>query len=156
LLSEKEYGDFEMEYEFKLGPQGNSGLALRTPAKGDPAFDGLEMQMADFRYNPKAKDSELTAGLYRAVAPTKQVYKPEEWNRVRVKLEGPRVQVELNGELVQDIDLAKFETTVPRHDGTPALALKDRPLRGRIGFQELSRGGSHVLIRNARIRELAK
>src|SRR5215216_5256651 len=83
LLSEKEYADFEMEYEFKLGPQGNSGLALRAPAKGDPAFDGLEMQMADFRYNTKAKDSELTAGLYRAVAPTKQVYKPEEWNKVR-------------------------------------------------------------------------
>jgi hypothetical protein len=25
LMSEKEYGDFELEYEFKLGPQGNSG-----------------------------------------------------------------------------------------------------------------------------------
>jgi hypothetical protein len=156
LISEKDYGDFEIQYEFKLGPMGNSGLALRAPAKGDPAFDGLEMQMADFRYNTKAKDSELTAGLYRAVAPVKQVYKPEEWNRVHVKLQGTKVWVELNGEVVQDIDLAKFEATVPRHDHTLAPALKDRPTKGRIGFQELSRGDSHVLIRNAKIRELER
>jgi hypothetical protein len=153
LISEKDYGDFELEYEFKLGPLGNSGLAVRAPAHGDPAFDGLEMQMADLRYNPKAKDSELTGGFYRAVAPTQQLYQPEEWNRVRVKLEGTRATVELNGKTVQDIDLAKFEAPVSRHDGTAAPALKDRPLKGRIGFQELSRGGSHVLIRNAKIRE---
>src|SRR6185503_9345898 len=65
LMSEKEYGDFEIQYEFKLGERGNSGLALRAPMKGDPAFDGMELQMADFRYNPEARDSELTGGLYR-------------------------------------------------------------------------------------------
>lgn len=156
LMSESEYGDFELRYEFKLGPTGNSGLALRAPLKGDPAFDGMEMQMADLRYNPKAKDSELTAGIYRAVAPTKQLYKPEEWNTVRVRLEGSRLQIELNSELVQDIDLSTFEATVARHDGTPAPALRDRPRKGRIGFQELSRGGSHVQIRGAQIRRLGK
>ena len=52
LLSEKEYGDFELEFEFKLGETGNSGCALRAPLYGDPAFDGMELQMADFRYNP--------------------------------------------------------------------------------------------------------
>src|SRR5687767_10616287 len=31
LMSEKPYTDFELEYEFKLGPTGNSGLALRAP-----------------------------------------------------------------------------------------------------------------------------
>jgi hypothetical protein len=155
LMSEKEYGDFEIEYEFKLGPKGNSGLALRAPMKGDPAFDGMEMQMADLRYNPQAKDSELTAGLYRAVAPTKQLYKPEEWNRVRVRLAGMKIKVELNGEVVQDLDLAKQEGEVLRHNGKPAPTIKDRPARGRIGFQELSREAGHVMIRGARIRELA-
>src|SRR4026207_849866 len=80
LMSEKEYGNFILEYDFRLGERGNSGCALRAPLKGDPAFDGLELQMADFRYNPQAKDSELTGGLYRAIAPRKQVYKPTEWN----------------------------------------------------------------------------
>lgn len=154
LMSEKEYGDFILEYEFKLGPTGNSGCALRAPLKGDPAFDGMEMQMADFRYNPKAKDSELTGGVYRAVAPTKQIYKPEEWNTVRIELIGSKLKIVMNGETVQDIDLANFGETVLRHDGKPAPALKDRPRRGHIGFQELSRDGSHVLIRGARVKEL--
>ena len=151
LMSEKEYGDFVLEYEFKLGPRGNSGLALRAPLRGDPAFDGMEMQMADFRYNEQAKDSELTGGIYRALAPVKQVYKPEEWNAVRVTLAGARLTVVLNGETIQERDVEKFDATVPRHDGTPAPAIKDRPRTGHIGFQELSRDGSHVLIRGARI-----
>ena len=67
-MSEKEYSDFILEYEFKLGQRGNSGLALRAPMKGDPAFDGMELQMADYRYNTSAKESELTGGLYRALS----------------------------------------------------------------------------------------
>lgn len=156
LMSEKEYGDFVLEFEFKLGPQGNSGCALRAPMHGDPAFDGLEIQMADLRYNPAAEPSELTAGVYRAAAPSEQLYQPEEWNAMRIELRGPKLKVELNGRVVQDIDLDDFVRPVPRHDGTMAKPLKDRPRKGRIGFQELSRGGSHTLIRNARIRELAK
>src|SRR3712207_4723613 len=51
LMSEKEYGDFVLEFDFKLGEQGNSGCGIRFPPKGDPAFDGIEVQMADARYN---------------------------------------------------------------------------------------------------------
>jgi len=43
---------------------------------------------------------------------------------------------------------------VKRHNGTDAPPVKDRPRKGHIGFQELSRGGDHVQIRNARIRAL--
>jgi hypothetical protein len=151
LLSKLEYGDLELQFEFKLGEQGNSGLALRAPLDGDPAFDGIELQMADLRYNPEAKDSELTGGLYRAVAPRKQVYKPTEWNRYQVTLRGSRLRVRLNGELIQDLDLDEQTQLVKRHDGSDAPPIKDRPRRGHIGFQELSRGGAHVLIRKARI-----
>lgn len=157
LMSEKEYGDFILEYEFKLGETGNSGLALRAPMKGDPAFDGMELQMADFRYNPKAKDSELTGGLYRALAPTKQIYRPTEWNRYHVELRGSHILVILNGEKIQDADLNLQTTEVRRHDHTLAAPLRDRPRRGHIGFQELSRGNiPHVMIRNARIQELGQ
>jgi 3-keto-disaccharide hydrolase len=153
LLSDKEYGDFELEFEFKLGEMGNSGCALRAPMRGDPAFDGMELQMADFRYNPQARDSELTGGLYRAIAPKKQVYRPTEWNRYHIALKGDRIQVELNGEAILDVDLSKETARVKRHDGTDAPPLADRPRKGRIGFQELSRD-SHVQIRNARIKVL--
>ncbi len=154
LMSEKEYGDFILEYEFKLGERGNSGLAIRAPMKGDPAFDGMELQMADFRYNEEAKDSELSGGLYRALAPTKQVYKPTDWNSYRVELRGSRIVVILNGEKIQDADLSAYTEPVKRHDNTLAPPLKDRPRKGHIGFQELSRGGGQVMIRNARIKVL--
>ena len=154
LLSEKEYGDFELEFEFKLGETGNSGCALRVPLYGDPAFDGMELQMADFRYNTQAKDSELTGGIYRAIAPTKQVYKPTEWNKYHVLLKGPRLKVVLNGETIQDLNLDEQTQSVKRHNGSDAPPVKDRPRKGHIGFQELSRGAEHAMIRNVRIKVL--
>lgn len=154
LMWERELGDFEIEFEFLLGQVGNCGLALRAPMKGDPGFEGMELQMADYRYNPRASDSELTGGIYRSLAPTKQAYKPTDWNTYRIKLVGSKLWVELNGVVVQDVDLATLETPVPRHDGTMASPLKDRPRRGHIGFQHLSRRDEPVEIRNARIRIL--
>jgi 3-keto-disaccharide hydrolase len=154
LMSEEEYGDFILEWEFKLSETGNSGCALRAPMRGDPAFDGMEVQMADFRYNPQAKDSELTGGIYRAIAPTKQVYKPTEWNRYQVSLKGSHLKVVLNGETIQDLNLDEQNQEVKRHDGKPAPPVKNRPRKGHIGFQELSRGDSPVQIRNARIKVL--
>jgi hypothetical protein len=158
LISEKEYGDFELEFEWKIGPQGNSGCGLRFPAAGDPAFDGLELQMVDPRYFPAGHislPSELTGGLYRAVAPSAtNAFKPEDWNKYQVKLVGSKVTVKLNDKQVLDYDLNDHTTIVKRHNGQDATPLKDRPRRGHIGFQELSRGGGHVEIRNARIKEL--
>jgi len=152
LVSDAKYGDFILEFEIKLGELGNSGLALRAPLRGDPAFDGMEMQVADYRYNTSAKDSELTGGIYRAVAPTKQVYKPTEWNVFHVELKGDHLKAMLNGELIQDIDLSQQDQTVKRHDGSTAPTVKDRPRRGHIGFQFLSRDGVPVQIRGARIK----
>src|SRR5678816_3330146 len=45
LVSPREYGDFVLEFEWKLPERGNSGCGLRFPTEGDPAFDGLELQM---------------------------------------------------------------------------------------------------------------
>lgn len=157
LVSDREYSDFILEFEWKLGPRGNSGCGLRFPPKGDPAFDGLELQMVDPRYYPpdmKVLPEELTAGLYRAVAPRRQLFQPEAWNRYRVTCQGPKVTVVLNGETVLDVNLDEQTKLPKRHDNTNAPPLKDRPRRGHIGFQELSREGGHVEIRNARIREL--
>ena len=154
LLSEKTYADFILEFDFLLGERGNSGCALRAPLAGDPAFDGIEVQMADVRYNPQASESELTGGLYRAVAPRQQVYRPTEWNHYRITCRGAMVTVDLNGTRILGVDLDKETTVVKRHDGTDAPPLKARPRRGHIGFQELSSGDSRVRIRNARITEL--
>ncbi len=158
LVSEKEYGDFELRFEWKIPERGNGGCGLRFPSKGDPAFDGIELQMVDPRYYgdeaPQIPPSELTGGLYRAVAPSRQLYKPGEWNAYAVTLRGPQVVVILNGETIQKVNLDEETIPVTRHDGSPAPPLKERPRKGRIGFQELSRGGGQVMIRGARIKEL--
>lgn len=157
LVSEKEYGDFVLEFEWKLGERGNSGLALRAPLFGDPAFDGLELQMVDPRYYPadmKVSPDELTASLYKAVAPKEQMFKPTDWNKYEVTCQGPRLKVVLNGKTVLDVNLDEQTRGTKRHDNTDASPLKDRPRKGHIGFQELSRGGAHVMIRNARIKVL--
>ena len=152
LMWEREVGDFDLTFEFRLGRRGNSGLALRAPLAGDPAFDGIELQMADRRYNPDATPAELTGGLYRALAPTEQVYKPETWNRYEISLHGTRLFVRLNSIPIQDVDLAGQTNVVQRHDGRDVPPLRDRPKRGHLGFQELSRDDGHVEIRQAQIR----
>lgn len=154
LMSEREYTNFILKYDFRLGTQGNSGCALRAPLSGDPAFDGMELQMADLRYNPQAKPSELTGGIYRAIRPDMQVYKPTQWNSVEVRLMGPRLRVTLNGQLIHDLNLDEQSQSVKRHNGASAPPVKSRPRKGHIGFQELSRGNSQVQIRNARIKVL--
>ena len=157
LVTEKEYGDFELEFEWKLGKRGNSGCGLRFPDYGDPAFDGMELQMVDPRsYPPEmtVPPNELTGGLYRVVPPSAQALKPEAWNKYRVKMVGPKVNVELNGQKVLDLSLTNYTEKVKRHNDDDAEPLKSRPTKGRIGFQELSRDGGHVEIRNVRIRVL--
>jgi hypothetical protein len=154
LVSKELYSDFVLDFEWKLPERGNSGCGLRFPDKGDPAFDGLEVQMVDERYN-EGKDGpdKLTGALYKAIAPKKQVYKPTEWNHYTITAKGPRITVVLNGETIQDVNLDEQKEGIKRHDDSPAPPLKDRPRKGHIGFQELSRGGdgAHVMIRNARI-----
>jgi hypothetical protein len=60
----------------------------------------------------------------------------------------------LNDEVIQDLNLNEQNQEVKRHNGALAPPVKDRPRKGHIGFQELSRGGAHALIRNARIKVL--
>jgi hypothetical protein len=157
LVSDKLYSDFILKFDFKLGDRGNSGCGLRFPDAGDPAFDGLEIQMVDPRYFPpenKPLASELSGAIYRAIEPKKQVFKPNAWNSYEITLKGTSAKVVLNGETIVETNLHSITTTLKRHNGQDVVPMKERPLKGHIGFQELSRGGDHVQIRNARIKEL--
>ena len=153
LVSAREYGDFILDFEFRLGESGQGGVGLRFPMAGDPAFEGLEVQMVDPRFygtNYTGQPWELTGALFKAVAPTVDAYKPMEWNHYTIECRGSSVSVTLNGKKVIDVDLTRVTDAPPR--GKP---LAQRPRRGRIGFQEVSRGTGRVEIRNARIQVLA-
>lgn len=152
LISEREYQDFVMECEFRLGERGNAGFAFRFPPVGDPSVTGFEVQWVDPRfygtnYTPRA--GELSGAISYALAPTKNPYRPGQWNRCLVSCIGTRLIVELNGQAVIRTDL-----NAQTHAPTQGRALAQRPHRGRIGFQDVGRGAGRLEIRNARLRAL--
>jgi membrane-bound inhibitor of C-type lysozyme len=165
LLSERQYGDFILELEFKFrngGKSGNGGVALRAPLRGDPAYDGLELQITDPRYEysyfPGASNAQLTGALYLVSAAKEQAYLQGEWNHYRIEMRGAKVEVWLNRKLVQDVDLDTLTQPAKRHgEGQELLDAPSgaaRPRRGHIGFQDLSESGEVLLFRNVRIAEL--
>lgn len=152
LVSEREYGDFVLEFEFRLGERGQSGVGLRFPIQGDPAVEGLEIQLVDPRYfgtNTPTPPRDGSGAVYQAVAPATQRYRPNAWNSCRIACQGAQVSVTLNGQEVNRLNLDEQEAPLDR--GQP---LSRRPRRGHLGFQEVSRGTGVVEIRGARIQVL--
>lgn len=97
LRTEREYGDFILEFEYSI--QGNSGVFLRSGLERNPAFTGYEMQILSDAGRPPTKGS--AGGLYDVVAATKNMSRPAgEWNQVRITYQGTRIQIVWNGELV--------------------------------------------------------
>jgi hypothetical protein len=146
LMTEKEYGDFELRLEFKVPKSGNSGVALRAPLKGDPAYQGMEIQILDDPSYKGLKEWQHTGSIYGVVPPTKVATKPVgEWNKYRIVCKGRKVSVELNGEKVVDADLDDYKE---KHAAAHPGILRDK---GHVGLQE---HGGRVEFRNLYIKEL--
>lgn len=47
LISKQEYGDFALQFEFRLEASGNNGIGIRVPDGGHPSTDGMEIQILD-------------------------------------------------------------------------------------------------------------
>lgn len=152
LVSEKKYGDFYIEFEFLLPPRGNSGFGVHFPSQGDPAFEGMEIQMCDPRYYTDYgytfESHELTGSVYKAITPRLYMYRPGQWNKYQINCHGDKILIVLNGEAVVNADLANENKQLER-----GLPLSERPRTGHLGFQELSRGDGQVMIRNIKIFE---
>lgn len=165
LLSQKEYGDFILELDFRFtngGAMGDGGIALRAPLFGEPAHDGLELQITDERYQrrifPNASNAQLTGALYLLAAPKELAYVPGKWNHYRIEMRSSKVKVWLNQKLVQDLDLATLTQPAKKHgegqDLTGATPGAQRPLKGHIGFQDVCGEGEDLMFRNVEIAEL--
>jgi hypothetical protein len=131
LMTEKQYGDFELRLEYKMPKGGNSGVGIRSPLKGDPAYVGMEIQLIDdVNYPDKLQSWQHTGSIYNVVPARKVVNKPiGEWNRMRIVARGRRVQVEQNGTILVDANLDDFvKEHGKRH---PGILRKD----GHIGLQ---------------------
>jgi hypothetical protein len=130
LMTEKEYSDFELRLEYKMPKMGNSGVGLRSPLQGDPAYVGMEIQLLDDANWKGLQPWQHTGSIYNVVPAAKVNSKPfGEWNTIRIVAKGRKVLVEQNGEILVDADLDKYkEEHAKRHPGI----LRDK---GHIGLQ---------------------
>ncbi|MEN6449637.1 MAG: DUF1080 domain-containing protein [Thermoguttaceae bacterium] len=99
LATVKDYGDFELYADWKIGEDGESGIGLR----GCPG-----VQLCDPFTKPTAPDHQagsggLASNQFHPATPSKVADKPiGQWNSLYIKMVGDRVTVKINGELVVD------------------------------------------------------
>ncbi len=138
IFTERTYGDFILDLEFKFEKAGNSGVFMRIADPKDPVNSGFEVQILDTHGKENVGEHDC-GGVIGTQAPSKNMVKVAgEWNRYTITLNGSQLHVVLNGEAIIDLDLSKS-------------GLKDRPAKGYIGFQDEAK---RVWYRNVRIKEL--
>ena len=147
LLTEKDYGDFEFRCEYRWGSKGgNSGVALRTPAQGDPAYVGMEIQLIDDEGWPgKLEEWQHTGSIYN-VEPAKPAANKKigEWNSMRIVCQGRKVTIEQNGKELVKADLDDYKAKYEKHPGLKRES-------GKVGFQSYN---IRVDFRHVYIKEL--
>jgi hypothetical protein len=154
LISEQEYGDFELEFEWKISSKGNSGVKYRL-RKSPGGWLGPEYQVLDDAGHPNGKVEDTTAAsLYEVVPAAKdKVLKPVgEWNRSRVVARGTVLEHWLNDRLALKIDTAGKEW--PDLKKASKFAKVEDFAGPAAGHLLLQDHGDKVWFRAIRIREL--
>ena len=149
LLTTREFGDFDLQLEYKMPKGGNSGVALRAPNDGkDPAYHGMEIQLIDDEGWPgKLESWQHTGSIYNVVPAKKINNRPiGEWNKIHIVCSGRRVKVEQNGDVLVDANLDEHKDDFKRH---PGLTRE----KGYVGFQSYNK---RVEFRNIFLKELNK
>lgn len=133
LQSAKDYGDFELWVDWKIGHQGDSGIYVR----GTPQIQIWDNEVGSGGlYNNQKHPSK----------PLKKADRPVgQWNTFRILMKGDQVTVFLNGELVVD--------HVPLENYWDRKADPTRPLPAR-GPIELQHHGNPLEFKNIFIKEV--
>jgi hypothetical protein len=154
LATDRSFGDFELELEWRVAPGANSGVKYRVAeTEGAGYMLGPEFQVLDDERHPDGKAPITSAGsLYAVMVPEGKALRPVgEFNRSRIVARGDRIEHWLNG-------LRVVETTI----GSPAWEQRKAASkfasvegfaigRGVIGLQD---HGDEVWFRSIRLRDL--
>ena len=158
LVTDKEYGNFDLKMEWKIAKNGNSGIIIfvhEDTAQFKATYHtGPEMQVLDNEGHPDGKLIKHRAGdLYDLISCTKETVKPVgEWNEVEIISKNGKLDFFLNGTNV-------ISTTMWDDNWKNLIAgskFKDLPgfstfKKGKIALQD---HGNMVWYRNIQIKEL--
>lgn len=155
ILSDGEFEQFELQWDWKQAPAGNSGLKYFVLDTRNAPL-GHEYQMIDdARESDASHAKRVTASFYDVLAPTSKPHtKPAgEINHSRVLVQGNRVEHWLNGEKVLEYSCGSDEVKA---------AVANSKFKNVRGFGERAKGhillqehGSEVWFRNLKLRDLS-
>jgi hypothetical protein len=117
LSTEKEYDDFEMEFDVKVDPELNSGVQIRSQTKDGPTGRGngpqveITQNVAGYIYGEGLDGGWRTPEERRK---PHQIFKKGEWNHYKMWAKGPQIRVWTNGELIEDLTDEKIFATHPK------------------------------------------
>jgi hypothetical protein len=155
VISDAEFDDFELTWEWKQAPAGNSGVKYFVTEKRNSAL-GHEYQMIDDERNGDAKLAQgkrVTASFYDVLKPSRAAAKPPgETNFSRIIVHGNHVEHWLNGEKVLEYecgsDAVKAAVAASKFKDTSGFGEK---VKGHILLQDHH---SEVWFRNIKLRVL--
>lgn len=142
IVTDEVFRDFELTLEWKVAAGGNSGIMYRVSEAPELKYvweSGPEMQVLDDARHPDGAKPETSAGACYGLYPAPRgIVRPAgEWNRVRIVVQGKRVEHWLNGTRIVQYELgspdwenrvrkSKF-ASMPRYGREPAghIALQD-------------------------------
>lgn len=158
IMTVSTFDNFELAFDFKVAPKGNSGVMYRVVEDYDePYLSGPEFQVIDDVGYPgegdPLKDTQLTGANYDMHAAATKAAKPiGEWNSARLVVNGTHVEHWLNGEKVVEYEINSPDWT-ERKKGSKwneAAGYAASPA-GHIDFQD---HGTEVTYRNIMIKKL--
>ena len=155
LITTGTYDNFELAFEWKVAPGGNSGLKYFVLEDRDSAI-GHEYQIIDDTKHPDAKigPHRQTAALYDVLPAANRPLKPAgEFNQSRVVVNGRNVQHWLNGTRVLQYELASpaLQAAIDKSK-FKGIERFGKPQKGHILIQD---HGDRVWYRSIRIKTAA-
>lgn len=157
IVTDEEFGDFELYFEWKISPEGNSGVIYRVvedEAYSSTYITGPEFQLIDDENYPgELQDVQKSGANYALDAPSELAANPAgTYNTSRIRIEDGTVEHWLNG-----VKVVTYELGSPAWEEKVAQTkFKDMPdygkaERGHIALQDHS---DPVSFRNIKIRRL--
>lgn len=155
IMTGEDYTSFELKFDWKIAPRGNSGIFFHVDPKLEGApHSGLEMQILDDAGHADGRTRMTSAGSAYAMYPgVKELIRPAgQWNSFRLKVNKGKVQHYANGSFVLEYQLAspQWEAQLAQ-SWLRAFEHYGRKGTGRIALQD---HGDLVRFKNIKVRRL--